>query len=357
MNGRDYYDVLGINRSASQEDIRRAYRKLAMDWHPDRNKSPEAEQRFKEVNEAYQALSDPEKRQQYDRFGRVATSEASRRGFEGFDPTGGLGDIFDAFFGGFGVREDRGPRRGGDLHLSVTLGFQEAAFGTEKDVEVSRVEQCARCKGSRGEPGTSTASCETCRGAGQLRRTQTNLFGQFVQVVACPACKGEGQVVQSPCSQCKGAGRERRTRKLKVQIPPGVEDGTQVRLSGEGDAGVLGGPAGHVYLTVTVQPHPFFKREGNHLIYDLALSFPQAALGDTVNVPLLEGGEESIKVPAGIQSGAVLRVKGRGVTDTHGRQRGDLLLAVKVVTPQKLDGKARKLLQELAKELGAETYE
>lgn len=351
MNGRDYYEVLGVRRDANDEEIRRAYRKLALEWHPDRNKNPQAEQRFKELSEAYQALSDPEKRRLYDRYGRVAVGDTGRRGFEGFDPTSGLGDIFDAFFGGFGVRDERGPRRGGDQHHAVTLTFEEAALGTERDLEISRSELCGRCKGSRAEPGTGLARCQTCRGSGQVRRSQANFFGQFVQMAPCPACRGEGETVQTPCAQCRGAGRDRRQRQLKVQIPPGVEDGTQVRLTGEGDAGWAGGPPGHVYLTVTVKPHPLFKREGNHLVYELSLTFPQATLGDEVSVPLLAGGTERVKIPAGVQSGTVLRVKGSGIADVNSGQKGDLLIPVKVVTPQKVDAKTRKLLQELQRTL------
>lgn len=351
VNGRDFYEVLGVGRGANEDEIRRAYRKLAMQWHPDRNKSAEAEERFKEASEAYQTLSDLEKRRMYDRFGRVAVGDAGRRGFEGVDPAGGLGDIFDAFFGGFGAREDRGQRRGGDLHQAVTLTFEEAALGAERDLEFARIELCTRCKGARAEPGTGFARCQTCKGAGQVRRTQSNFFGQFVQVTACPTCRGNGETVQTPCVQCKGTGRERRQRELKVQIPPGVEDGTQVRLTGEGDAGWNGGPPGHAYLTLTVKPHSLFKRDGNHLVYELSLSFPQAALGDEVTVPLLDGGSEKVKVPAGVQPGTVIRVRGGGIREVNGKQRGDLLIAVKVVTPQKLDAKAKKLLQELRKTL------
>ncbi|MSP78215.1 MAG: molecular chaperone DnaJ [Dehalococcoidia bacterium] len=354
MNGRDFYEVLGIGKGASEDDIRKVYRKLAMDWHPDRNNTPEAEQRFKEINEAYQTLSDPQKRQMYDRYGRVAVSDAGRRGFEGFDPGGGLGDIFEAFFSGFGVREERGPRRGGDLHYAITISFQEAAFGLGREIDAARTELCTRCKGNRAEPGTSLTQCNTCRGNGQVRRTQSNLFGQFMQVVPCPTCKGEGRIVQMPCAQCKGAGREQRTRKLQVAIPAGIEDGTQVRLSGEGDAGWNSGPPGHFYLSVTVKAHPFFKREGNHLIYEMPITFPQAALGDMVDVPLLGGAIDQLKIPSGTQPGTVLRIKGKGVTDVNSRQRGDLLVVVQVTTPKKLDARTKKLLEELHKLLEPE---
>ena len=355
MNGRDFYEVLGVPRNASEDDIRKAYRKLAMDWHPDRNKSPEAEQKFKEVNEAYQALSDQKKRQLYDRYGRVAVGDAAgRRGFEGFDPGGGLGDIFEAFFGGFGVREDHGPRRGNDLHHTMTISFQDAAFGLEKELDIARTELCARCKGQRAEPGTAPNRCDTCRGNGQVRRMQQNVFGQFVQVVPCPTCRGEGRVVQTSCTLCKGSGREQRVKHLKVQIPAGIEDGTQIRVTGEGDAGWNGGPPGHFLMSVTVKPHPLFKREDNHLIYELPITFPQAALGDIVAIRLLDGSMENLKIPSGTQPGTVLRIKGKGVNDLNSRQKGDLLIVMQVTTPRKLDGKAKKLLEELGKMLEPE---
>ncbi|MSQ12343.1 MAG: molecular chaperone DnaJ [Dehalococcoidia bacterium] len=354
MRERDYYELLGVPRNAGEDEIRRAYRKLALEWHPDRNKSPEAEQQFKQVNEAYETLNDPQKRRMYDRYGHVAVGEAERRGFEGFDSSGGLGDLFDAFFGGVTMGAERGPRRGADLHVAIALTFVEAAFGVEKELEVVRSELCGRCKGSRAEPGTSVGRCTTCRGNGQLRRTQSNLFGQFVQIVPCPTCRGEGQAVQTPCSECRGSGRQRRNRKLEVQIPAGVEDGTQLRLTGEGEAGDVGGPPGGLYLTVAVKPHPLFRREGAHLIYELALSFPQAALGDTIPIPLLEGGTEEVKVPAGTQTGSVLRVRGKGVGDLTNKHRGDLLILVRVLTPKHLDGRAKKLLEELHKLLGPE---
>ncbi|MBI2936321.1 MAG: molecular chaperone DnaJ [Chloroflexi bacterium] len=348
-NHRDYYETLGVPKEAGEEEIRKAYRKLVMQWHPDRNKSQEAQTRMKEINEAYEVLSDPEKRLVYDRYGRAGVgTQTGSRGFEGFDVSGGFGDIFEAFFGGIGTRAETGARRGNDLHYNLAISFADAAFGVEKEVEVSRLEFCTRCRGARSEPGTAAARCDQCRGTGQVRRTQASFFGQFVQVTACPTCRGEGKVIQTPCTQCKGTGREQHQRRLQVQIPAGVEDGNHVRLTGEGEAGWNGGPSGDIYLTLTVKPHPLFRREGNHLVYELTLNIAQAALGITVEVPLLEAGFEPMKVPAGAQPNTVLRIKGKGIPSLESGRRGDLLVVVKVVTPQRLDNRAKKLLQELS---------
>ena len=353
----DYYDVLGVERSATEEDIRRAFRKLAMEWHPDRNKEKDAEERFKTVNEAYQVLIDPAKRQQYDRFGRAGVGGMewpTGRGFEGAGfPGGGFGDIFDAFFGGFGVERETGPRRGADLHVTLQVTFQEAIFGVEKDVEVLRTELCSLCGGSRAAEGTKPVTCSNCRGSGQVRRSQTGFFGQFVQIVTCSVCRGEGRVVETPCRQCNGVGRERRTRHLNVRIPAGVDDGMQVRLTGEGEAGWNKGPAGSVYITLNVSGHSMYRRSGQDLVIDVPVNVAQAALGDIVDVPLLgeDDGTEELKVPAGVQPGTVLRVKGKGVPNVGNGRRGDLLAVVQVVTPRRLDPDARKLFQDLAEVL------
>ena len=356
QNGTDYYDLLGVQRGATEEEIRSAFRKLAMEWHPDRNKEEHAEERFKAINEAYQVLIDPEKRQRYDRLGRpgVGTMEwPTGRGFEGTGFSGGFGDIFDAFFGGFGADRETGPRRGPDLHFTLNISFDEAVFGAEKEIEVLRTELCGACRGSRAAPGTEKVKCANCRGTGQVKRSQTGFFGQFVQVVTCSVCRGEGQVVETPCRQCNGLGRERKKRRLSVRIPAGVDDGMQMRLSGEGEAGWGGGAAGSVYITLSVKEHPIYRRRGRHLVLDIPVNVAQAALGATIRVPLLDGddGGEELKVPAGVQSGTVLRIKGKGVPDVGNGRRGDLLAVVQVVTPRRLDAQAKKLFQELAKVL------
>src|SRR3990170_334883 len=263
---QDYYDILGVPRSATPEEIKKAFRRLAMKYHPDRNKSGDAHDRFKAINEAYEVLSDPERRAMYDRFGHAgAESPFGARGFEGFN-FGGFGDIFDAFFGGATARR-REPRRGVDLRQQVTLTFQEAAFGAEKTIEVTSTELCAKCNGLGAEPGTEPERCANCGGAGEVRRAQQSIFGQFVHVAACDRCGGEGRVIKQPCRQCRGSGRERRSRRLQVKFPAGIDDGAQMRLSGEGEPGVLGGPRGNLYLLVSVKPHKLFQRDGDDLVY------------------------------------------------------------------------------------------
>ncbi|MBI4198318.1 MAG: molecular chaperone DnaJ [Chloroflexi bacterium] len=349
---RDYYEILGIERDASEEEVKKAFRRLALEYHPDRNKSAKAEERFKEVNEAYQALSNPEKRGAYDRYGHagVAGNGGSAQGFDGFGHFGGFGDIFDAFFGGFAQQGPAGPQQGRDLEMPLTLTFEEAALGAEKEVEVQRTEACTRCRGARGEPGTSPATCSACRGSGQVRRSQQSLFGQFVQVVTCPTCNGEGRVVSRPCSQCRGAGYERQARTLRVAVPAGVDNGAQLRLSREGHAGYLGGPPGDAYVSLRVKEHRLFQRDGFDLRYELAVSIAQAALGDMVTIPTLAG-ETTLKIPPGVQSGTVMKVKGQGVPYLQRKGRGDLLVVVRVLTPTSLDPEARRLMEALAKHL------
>ena len=349
MAKRDYYDVLGVSRSSSEEDVRKAFRKKAMDYHPDRNKNPDAEQKFKEVNEAYQVLIDRGKRDQYDRFGHagVSAGSGSARDFEGSDIFGGFGDIFDSFFGDFGGRGQRTAQRGSHVQVSVTVPFEDAVFGTERRVEVNRVERCRECSGSGSKPGTRPDTCTTCRGMGQVRRTQRSVFGQFSQVTTCPTCRGKGSVIASPCEVCHGVGSERRTRQVAVKIPAGVEDGMQIRLSGEGDVGANGGPQGNLYIHVSVNEHALFRRQGQDLVYDLALNFVQAALGDEVEVVTLEDDSETLKVPPGTQPGTVFRIKGKGIPVLNGSRKGDLLLPVKVEVPTALDPRQRKLLEEL----------
>ena len=350
---RNYYEVLGVPRNASEEEVRKAFRRKAMEYHPDRNKSAGAGERFKEVNEAYQVLSDSQKRARYDRFGHAGVTDGGfGRGFEGAETFGGFGDIFDAFFGGFGTatRSRNAPRQGVDRQTEVTLSFEEAVFGTEKVVEVERTEECSRCAGVRSEPGSSPSRCSSCRGTGQVRRSHQSLFGQFVQVVTCPTCRGEGQVIESPCTQCRGTGQEQQARRLGVKIPAGVEDGFQIRLSGEGDAGTRGGRPGHLYMSLVVQPHSLFQREGDTIVYQLPLNIAQATLGGTVEVPTL-GDPAPLRIPAGTQSGQVFRLKGKGVPHLNSAGRGDQVVVARVVTPTSLTERQRQLLEEFAQSL------
>ena len=347
---RDYYDVLGVPRNASDEEVRKAFRKLALEYHPDRNKGAGAEERFKEVAEAYQVLIDPKKRQGYDRFGhRGVTGNGGARGFEGFEHFGGFGDIFDAFFGsGVGTRTGtRSATRGADLQAVLTIDFEEAVFGTEKEIEIQRTEACGHCQGSRSEPGSSPTRCTNCGGSGQVRRAHQSVFGQFVQVTTCGTCRGEGKTISHPCPRCRGSGRERRRRKLAIFVPAGIEEGTQIRLSGEGEPGTHGGPPGDMYASVHVNPHAVFKREGNDILFVMPINVAKASLGASVKVSTLEGDVE-LEVPPGTQSGEVFQLKGKGVPHLRGRQRGDQLVAVKVEIPKSLSEEQRGLLQRLA---------
>ena len=351
MAKRDYYDVLGLSRGASEEEIKKAFRKRAMEYHPDRNKNPDAEERFKEINEAYQILVDPQKRVQYDRFGHAGVTAGrtgSGRDFEGF---GGFGDIFDSFFGDFtGRSQQRRAQRGSDIQYAVTVPFEEAVFGTEREVEVTRTERCHQCRGSGSKPGTSPSTCSTCRGMGQVRRSQRSVFGQFSQVACCPNCMGKGSVINTPCENCRGAGTERRNRKIAVKIPAGVEDGMQIRLTGEGDVGTNGSSPGNLYVHLTVKQHSLFQRDGNDILYELPLNFVQAALGDEVEVPTLNG-SETLRIPPGTQPGAIFRIRGKGVPHLNGHRRGDLVIPVKLQIPTALDARQRKLLEELGQSL------
>lgn len=347
---RDYYEVLGVSRNASDEEIRRAFRKLAFEYHPDRNRSAEAEDKFKEINEAYQTLSDPKKRSSYDHYGQ-ATSE----GLEGFSDFGfgGLGDIFESFFEAFGGTPfartaQHVPQKGDNLRAQLTLSFEEAAFGCQKEFEIWRIEYCSSCQGVGSEPGTSPQICPDCHGTGQVRRVQPSILGRFTHVVTCPRCSGSGIIITNPCSQCSGKGRIKLKRKLTVDIPAGVDDSYELRLDGEGNAGLYGGAPGDIYVNLSVQPHELFRREGLDVLYNLPINFAQAALGDDVNVPSLNG-SIGLKIPPGTQSGTVFRLKGKGVAQVNGRGRGDELVTVTIVTPQRLDQKQRQLLEELAK--------
>lgn len=350
-NKRDYYDVLGIARSASADDVKKSYRKLAMKYHPDRNKDDGAEEKFKEINEAYEILSDEEKRSTYDRFGHAGVQGGfASGGFDGFG-FGGLGDIFETFFGGTRSTARNTPRRGVDLRYNLTIPFNEAAFGTEKELEIGRSEVCSVCHGTKSEPGSKPETCSTCNGSGQIRRSQASVFGQFVNVTTCNQCHGEGVVVTKPCKQCKGTGREDKKRKIRVTIPAGVDEGSQIRFAGEGSAGSYGGPPGNLYVHLSVKDHDDFMREGDDILYDLPINFAQAALGDQVDVPTLNG-KEKLKIPKGTHTGHIFRFKGKGIPHLNRSGRGDLLIKVTVVTPQDLDDNQSKLLKELGKTLG-----
>ena len=346
---KDYYKVLGVPRTASQEEIRTTFRRLALEYHPDRNKSQDAQAKFKEVNAAYQVLSDPEKRAQYDRYGRVGGSSESGygRGFHGADSFGGFGDIFDAFFGGSGGGARSSARPGRDIRSRVTLSFEEAVFGVNKTLDINRVEQCNNCSGNGAEPGSKVNTCGTCNGNGQVRRTQRSLFGQFAQVTGCPTCSGKGTVIESSCRTCRGNGVERRSRTTEVSIPAGIQSGMQIRITGQGNVGRNNGPNGNLYLEVDVLGHDVFTRQESDLFYKLTLSMTDAALGVELEVPTLEGQPEKLKVPQGTQPGEEFRVKGKGVPHINSNRRGDLRIIANLDIPKNLTKDQRKLLQEL----------
>ena len=351
---QDYYDVLGVDRSASQRDIKTAYRQKARECHPDVSDAPDAEVRFKEVNEAYQVLSDPEKRNTYDRFGHAGL-EGARGGFD----MGGFRDpfeIFEEFFGqGFGFSSRRrGPRRGADLRYDLHLTFEEAVFGCEKDIEVTRHEVCPDCGGSGAKPGTSPSRCPECNGRGQVRQVQRSILGSFVSVTDCPTCRGEGTVVDEACSRCQGEGRVRVTRELSVSIPPGVDDGTRIRLAGEGEAGGDGGPRGNLYIVLDVESHPIFRRREDDILVEVEVNVAQAALGGEIEVPTLEG-EDRITIEAGTQPDTVLRLRDKGVPHVKRNGRGDQLVLIRVGIPKKLSAEQKTLLGELGQTLGSET--
>jgi len=344
---RDYYEVLGVSRTASQEEIKKAFRRLAMQYHPDRNKEPGAEERFKEINKAYEVLSDPEKRAAYDRFGHAGVGNGmGATGFEGFN-FGGFGDIFDAFFGGTMTRTRRGPGRGAALRVNLTLGFEAAGFGTGKQVEVTRNETCAICGGTGAEPGSRPERCPTCNGMGEIRRVQQSIFGQCVPAGGGGRGRGGGGALTQPRRQGRGPGRLRRARSVVGRIPAGVDAGSQIRLSGEGDAGAQGGAPGNLYILIHVQPHPYFKRDEDDILYELRINVAEAALGTEKRVPTVDG-EVLLKIPPGTQSDKVFVLRERGVPHLRGHGRGDQLVRVRVVTPTRLTAEQRRLFEKLA---------
>ena len=354
---RDYYDILGVPRGASDAEVKRAFRKLAQQWHPDISADPHADERFKEINEAYQVLSDPQRRQAYDLFGRADTGGAGEGfgSFGGFQTGfGGFGDLFDAFFGSATAGTPRRPRppAGSDLRYDLRVTFEEAISGAEKEIEFTSLDRCLRCEGSGAEPGTSPTTCPQCNGSGEVRQVRSTMIGQMVNVSACPRCRGLGRVISNPCRECGGEGRVERKRVLRVTIPPGIDEGHQIRLSSEGEVGPRGGAAGNLYVVVHVDPHPKLRREDTELYYDLEVSMTQAALGVRVTVPTADG-EETVEIKPGTQPGTELRLRGRGVP--HLRRpgvRGDLHVLVDVRVPTRLSRRQRELLEAFAAESG-----
>ena len=358
MATRDYYEVLGVPKGASEEEIKKAYRRLARQYHPDVNKDdPNAEEKFKEINEAYEVLSDAQKRAAYDRFGHAGTDPnfnggGGFGGFGGFD-FGGFGDIFDMFFGGTGRRRDTGPVRGDDLRYDLRIEFEDAVFGKEMTIRVPRIELCPTCHGNKAKPGTPIKTCTQCNGTGQVQTVQSTPFGRFSTVRPCDRCQGEGKTIETPCPECAGRGRVRRVREINIKIPAGVDTGHRLRVAGEGEAGLRGGPPGDLYVYISVKPHRLFQRTGNDVILEQTISFAQAALGGTVEVPTLDGKTE-LKIPEGTQPGTIFKMRGKGIPYLRGSGRGDQLVRVKIEVPTKLNSAQREAVQKMAEAFGEE---
>ncbi len=355
---RDYYEVLGVPKNASQDELKNAFRSLARQYHPDVNKAPDAEERFKEINEAYGVLSDADKRAAYDRFGPEGVNYQGMPDFSSMD----LSDILEGLFGfgGFGgfsnsynSRSRNAPRKGADLASRLKLTFEEAVFGVEKEIEITRDEKCSVCHGTGAEPGTSPVTCPTCKGLGEVRQVHQTFLGSMVQVTTCPVCHGKGETIETPCHACHGTGLERKTSKKKVSIPAGVDRGNQIRMVNEGQPGINGGPNGNFYLELDVEPHKFFRRNGIDILLDLDINMAQAALGDEILIPTLEG-EEKLRIPPGTQPGKVFRLRDKGVPILNKSGRGSLLVTVNVQIPTSLSEEQKKLLETLGKTMGTD---
>lgn len=347
MSKRDYYEVLGLDRDASKDEIRKAYRKLARKYHPDVNKEEGAEEKFKEAKEAYEVLNDEQKRAQYDQFGHAG---ASGQGFGGFggaqDFSGGFGDIFDMFFGGGGrTRDPNAPQQGADLQYTMVLEFEEAIFGKEAKITIPKEEECDTCHGSGARPGSKVDTCSHCHGSGQLNTEQNTPFGRVVNRRVCHYCNGTGKIIPEKCPTCHGTGRVKKQKKIEVSIPAGIDEGQQIRVSGKGEAGVNGGPPGDLFVVIQVKPHDYFERQGDNIYCELPLTYTQAALGDEIEVPTVHG-NVMLKIPAGTQTGKVFRLKGKGAPNVRGYGHGDQHVQVKVITPTKLTDRQKELLRE-----------
>ena len=364
---RDYYDVLGVDKSADATAIKKAYRKLAMKYHPDKNPGDkEAEEKFKEINEAYEVLSDETKRRNYDQFGHEGVNGQGvggaggfgGQGFGGFDDIFGdiFGDMFGGGFSGGSRQRRRGPERGADIKQRVNISFEEAAFGKKVQVKINRSEECDQCHGSGAKPGTSKKTCPTCHGSGQVQSVQRTPFGNIASTRTCSTCNGEGEVIDSPCSKCHGKGSIRKTKTIEVDIPAGIDNGQMIKLGGQGELGTRGGPRGDLYIEVNVQSHPLFTRDGYDVYLEMPITFAQATLGDKIQVPTLDGKVE-YEVPEGTQTGTVFRLKGKGIPKLKSNVRGDQYVKVTVEIPKKLNEKQKELVREFAKECGQEVHQ
>ena len=363
---RDYYEVLEVTKESTVEEIKKAYRKKAIQYHPDKNPGDKvAEEKFKEINEAYAVLSDPEKKEKYDRFGHAGVDPNSGfgGGAGGFGGFGGFEDIFDMFggaFGGFGGgsrgRRNNGPRKGSDLQKAVTITFEEAAFGTKKEIRLNKYVKCKTCGGSGAAPGTSKKSCPKCGGTGEIRTAQRTPLGTFQSVSPCPDCNGTGEINETPCPDCGGSGKTRDNVTISVNIPAGVDNDSVIPIKGQGEPGVNGGPDGDLYIVINVEPHKIFERRGQDLWLEIPITFDQAALGDDIIVPTLEG-KVSYKVPSGTQPDTIFRLKGKGIKSVRGNRTGDLYVKVNLEVPTKLNSKQKKAISAMAEKVTGECYQ
>lgn len=347
MSKRDYYEVLGVEKGASKEEIKKAYRKLARNYHPDVNKEEGAADKFKEAKEAYEVLGDEQKRTQYDQFGHAGPQDQGFGGFGGgAQDFGGFGDIFDMFFGGGGRRRDpNAPQQGNDLQYTMVLDFEDAIFGKDTDISIPKEETCETCDGSGAKPGTKPKTCPHCDGAGQLNTEQNTPFGRVVNRRVCHHCNGSGKIIPEKCNTCGGEGTVQKQKSIHITIPAGIDEGQQIRVPGKGESGINGGPPGDLFVVIRVRPHDFYEREGDHIYCELPLNYAQAALGDEVEVPTVHG-KVMLKIPGGTQSGKTFRLKGKGAPNVRGYGQGDQHVVVKIVTPTKLSDRQKELLRE-----------
>ena len=372
-NKRDYYEVLGVSKSVTDEELKKAYRKLAKKYHPDANPDnrKEAEEKFKEVSEAYEVLSDPQKRRMYDQFGADGPQgfgggtggqgggyySYTTSGFDGFGDFGDLGDIFSSFFGGgsgFGGRASSrqrtsGPRKGRDLQYTMDVTFEESFLGVKKEITILRDEECPTCHGSKAKPGTKTTTCKACNGTGTIRQTVSTILGQMQTTKTCPECNGEGKTIEEKCTECKGKGTIRKTVKIKVSVPAGIDHGQTIVLKGEGESGIKGGPKGDLYIVVSVRNHSVFKRQGNHVLCDVPITFTQATLGADLQIPMVDGSKETYKIPEGTQNGTKFTIRSKGFKAVNSTYQGDFIFTVSVQIPKRLTAEQRELLTKLAK--------
>ncbi|MDO8686571.1 MAG: molecular chaperone DnaJ, partial [Clostridiales bacterium] len=356
---KDFYEILGLGKNADEIEIKKAYRKLAKQHHPDVNSGEKvAETKFKEINEAYQILSDPEKKARYDKYGHagVDPNNAGFNGFGGFgDMDFGLGDIFESFFGG-GRSKRNGPQKGADLKHVAEISFEEAAFGVQRDINLYRMENCDSCGGTGAKAGSQPVQCKHCGGTGQVSQRSSTAFGQFVNVKSCDVCSGEGKIIIDPCQNCHGKGHIKKSRKINVNIPAGIDDGQTISLRGEGEPGIRSGPSGDLYINVRVAPHVLFSRQGNDIICEVPITYPQSVLGAEIEVPTLDG-KVKYNIPEGTQTGSVFRIKNKGVPFIRGNGRGDHYIKINVEIPKKLTHKQKELLRQFSEAVGEEHHE